>query len=155
MEAEVFRDSLLHLSGRLRWALDGGPMGVKSQDPSPKDLANNQSIYEKSDRRSVYLPVVRSNVYDLLTLLDFPNAATPVGSRVTTTVPTQALLMMNGDYLMNESRNIAKKWLNTVDTDPTATFWAGAATLTQRKSRPYGVNRFIPGCCPYALILII
>lgn len=115
MEAEVFRDSLLHLSGRLRWALDGGPMGVKSQDPSPKDLANNQGFYEKNDRRSVYLPVVRSNVYDLLTLLDFPNAATPVGSRVTTTVPTQALLMMNGDYLMNESRNIAKKWLNTTD----------------------------------------
>ena len=115
MEAEVFRDSLLHLSGRLRWALDGGPMRVKSQDPSPKDLANNQSFYEKSDRRSVYLPVVRSNVYDLLTLLDFPNAATPVGSRVTTTVPTQALLMMNGDYLMNESRNIAKNWLNATD----------------------------------------
>ena len=115
MEAEVFRDSLLHLSGRLRWALDGGPMGVKSQDPSPKDLANNQSFYEKNDRRSVYLPVVRSNVYDLLTLLDFPNAATPVGSRVTTTVPTQALLMMNGDYLMNESRSIAKNWLNATD----------------------------------------
>jgi len=115
MEAEVFRDSLLHLSGRLRWALDGGPMRVKSQDPSPKDLANNQSFYENSDRRSVYLPVVRSNVYDLLTLLDFPNAATPVGSRVTTTVPTQALLMMNGDYLMNESRSIAKNWLNATD----------------------------------------
>ena len=117
MEAEVFRDSLLHLSGRLRWALDGGPMRVKSQDPSPKDLANNQGFYEKSDRRSVYLPVVRSNVYDLLTLLDFPNAATPVGSRVTTTVPTQALLMMNGDYLMNESRSIAKNWLNATDKD--------------------------------------
>ena len=115
MEAEVFRDSLLHLSGRLRWALDGGPMGVKSQDPSPKDLTNNQVFYEKNDRRSVYLPVVRSNVYDLLTLLDFPNAATPVGSRVTTTVPTQALLMMNGDYLMNESRSIAKNWLNATD----------------------------------------
>ena len=115
MEAEVFRDSLLHLSGRLRWALDGGPMRVKSQDPSPKDLANNQSFYENSDRRSVYLPVVRSNVYDLLTLLDFPNAATPVGSRVTTTVPTQALLMMNGDYLMNESRSIAQNWLNATD----------------------------------------
>ena len=84
MEAEVFRDSLLQLSGRLRWATGGGPMEVKSQDPSPTDLANNQKFYEQSDRRSVYLPVVRSNVYDLFTLLDFPNAAESVGNRVTT-----------------------------------------------------------------------
>ena len=110
MEAEVFRDSLLQLSGRLRWATGGGPMEVKSQDPSPADLANNQKFYEQSDRRSVYLPVVRSNVYDLLTLLDFPNAAESVGSRVTTTVPTQALMMMNGSFLMDESRRIAKNW---------------------------------------------
>ncbi len=115
MEAEVFRDSLLQLSGRLRWALDGGPMEVKSQDPSPADLANNQKFYEQSDRRSVYLPVVRSNVYDLLTLLDFPNAAASVGNRVNTTVPTQALMMMNGDFLMNESQRIAKNWLNAKD----------------------------------------
>ena len=112
MEAEGFRDSLLQLSGRLQWALDGGSMQVKSQDPSPTDLASNQSFYQQSDRRSVYLPVVRSNVYDLLTLLDFPNAAESVGNRVTTTVPTQALMMMNGDFLMNESRRIAKNWLN-------------------------------------------
>jgi len=112
MEAEVFRDSLLQLSGRLQWALDGGSMQVKSQDPSPTDLASNQNFYQQSDRRSVYLPVVRSNVYDLLTLLDFPNAAESVGNRVTTTVPTQALMMMNGDFLMNESRRIAKNWLN-------------------------------------------
>ena len=110
MEAEVFRDSLLQLSGRLRWATGGGPMEVKSQDPSPTDLAKNQKFYEQSDRRSVYLPVVRSNVYDLFTLLDFPNAAESVGNRVTTTVPTQALMMMNGQFLMGESRRIAKNW---------------------------------------------
>lgn len=110
MEAEVFRDSLLQLSGRLNSTMDGGAMEVKSQDPSPVDLANNQKFYEKSDRRSVYLPVVRSNVYDLFTLLDFPNAAESVGNRVTTTVPTQALMMMNGKFLMNESRGIAKNW---------------------------------------------
>ena len=113
MEAEVFRDSLLQLSGRLRWAMGDGSMQVKSQDPSPVDLSSNQKFYEQSDRRSVYLPVVRSNVYDLFTLLDFPNAAESVGNRVTTTVPTQALMMMNGGFLMNESRRIAKNWQST------------------------------------------
>ena len=106
LEAEAFRDSLLFLSGRLSTEIGGGPMNVKSQDPSPKDLVKNREIYEQSDRRSVYLPVVRSNVYDFLTLLDFPNAATPVGSRSTTTVPTQALLLMNHDFVREEAKRI-------------------------------------------------
>jgi hypothetical protein len=106
LEAEAFRDSLLALSGRLNSEIGGSPMNVKSQDPSPQDLVKNREIYEKSSRRSVYLPVVRSNVYDFLTLLDFPNAASPVGNRSTTTVPTQALLMMNHDFVQRESERI-------------------------------------------------
>ena len=106
LEAEAFRDSLLALSGRLNSEIGGSPMNVKSQDPSPQDLVKNRGIYEESSRRSVYLPVVRSNVYDFLTLLDFPNAASPVGNRSTTTVPTQALLMMNHDFVQRESERI-------------------------------------------------
>ena len=106
LEAEAFRDSLLFLSGRLSTEIGGGAMNVKSQDPSPEDLVRNREIYEQSDRRSVYLPVVRSNIYDFLTLLDFPNAASPVGSRSTTTVPTQALLMMNHDFVRSEAKRI-------------------------------------------------
>ena len=106
LEAEAFRDSLLALSGRLDTEIGGSPMNVKSQDPSPQDLVKNRGIYEQSSRRSVYLPVVRSNVYDFLTLLDFPNAASPVGNRSTTTVPTQALLMMNHEFVQQESERI-------------------------------------------------
>ena len=58
--------------------------------------------------------MVRSNVYDLLTLLDFPNASTPEGNRVTTTVPTQALLMMNNPFLIEQARRL----ITTVRHDP-------------------------------------
>jgi hypothetical protein len=114
LEAEAFRDSLLSLSGRLNTEIGGGPMNVKSQDPSPQDLVKNRGIYEKSSRRSVYLPVVRSNVYDFLTLLDFPNAASPVGNRNTTTVPTQALLLMNHDFVQRESERILAEIIDHV-----------------------------------------
>ena len=99
LNAESIRDSLLFHSGRLTKQLGDSPMVVKSQDPSPQDMAANLKKYEESPRRSVYLPVVRSNVYEFFTLFDFPNASTPVGKRNETTIPTQALWMMNSPFM--------------------------------------------------------
>ena len=105
LDAESFRDALLAVSGNLESdAPTGSPPTVKSQDPSPDDLAKNRSVYENYRHRSVFLPVVRSHLYDLLTLLDFPNATTPVGTRSQTTVPTQALLMLNNPFIVAKAR---------------------------------------------------
>ncbi|MDP6443173.1 MAG: DUF1549 domain-containing protein [Pirellulaceae bacterium] len=111
LDAEVIRDSLLFHAGRLDFALVGDPLVVKSQDPSPADLQKNEAVYRDSRRRSVYLPVVRSNVVRFLTIFDFPNAATPVGRRNTTTVPTQALLLMNDPFVMTQAEHLAGRLL--------------------------------------------
>ena len=111
LEAEAIRDSLLMHGGSLSMDLVGLPLSVKSQDPSPKDLNNNEAAYRSFRRRSVYLPVVRCNTHRFLTLYDFPNAATPVGSRDSTTVPTQALLLMNDPMVMQQAENIARSTL--------------------------------------------
>jgi hypothetical protein len=111
IEAEAIRDSLLMHGGTLSLDLMGMPLSVKSQDPSPTDLKNNEAAYRSFRRRSVYLPVVRCNTHRFLTLYDFPNAATPVGSRDSTTVPTQALLLMNDPMVMQQAENIARSTL--------------------------------------------
>lgn len=109
MEAEAFRDAVLAVSGQLNPAPPtGAPPAVKAQDPSPADLAKNRKVYEEYPHRSIYLPVVRSHVYDLFTLLDFPNSTTPVGRRDHTTVATQALLMLNNPFLMEKAAQISK-----------------------------------------------
>ena len=108
IEAEAIRDSLLMHGGGLSLDLVGLPLSVKSQDPSPADLHNNEAAYRNFPRRSVYLPVVRCNTHRFLTLYDFPNAATPVGSRDSTTVPTQALLLMNDLMVMQQAQNLAR-----------------------------------------------
>ena len=100
-------------AGRLDLSLKGPPLKVKAQDPSPADLQRNEMIYRNARRRSVYLPVVRSNVHRFLTLFDFPNAATPVGKRNTTTVPTQALLMLNDPFVMQQAEFTAQHILAT------------------------------------------
>ncbi|MCH2063831.1 MAG: DUF1549 domain-containing protein [Roseibacillus sp.] len=108
MEAEVFRDAVLSVSGSLkREAPAGPPPTVKAQDPSPADIARNREVYEDYPHRTVYLPVVRSHVYDFLSLLDFPNPTTPVGRRNSSTVATQALLMLNSPFLLEKSAEIA------------------------------------------------
>jgi len=108
MEAEVFRDAVLSVSGSLNREAPGGPPPtVKAQDPSPADIARNRETYEDYPHRTVYLPVVRSHVYDFLSLLDFPNPTTPVGRRNSSTVATQALFMLNSPFLINKSAEIA------------------------------------------------
>ncbi|MDG1896927.1 MAG: DUF1549 domain-containing protein [Fuerstiella sp.] len=107
MDAEVIRDILLFHSGRLDTSSAEYLGGVKSQDPSPDDLRKNEDVHRNSDKRSVYLPVVRSNAYRFFAAFDFPNSTTSVGQRDITTVPTQALLMMNDPFLMDQARRFA------------------------------------------------
>ena len=118
LEAEVIRDAFLFTSGRLDRTLGGGPTtGVRSQDPSPENLRQNRSFYETNRRRSVYLPIIRTNVYKLFTLFDFPNPAAPAGNRSTTTVPTQALFLMNNPWMNGLAGDIAKNVTRMLKTD--------------------------------------
>ena len=111
LDVEAIRDSLLLHAGRLDVSLQGGPLEVKSQDPTPEDLGRNEAFYRNSRRRSVYLPVVRSHTYRFFTIFDFPNAATPVGRRDSTTVPTQALLLMNDPFVLEQAQALAGRLL--------------------------------------------
>jgi len=75
-------------------------------DHTSKDLTDYTSR-----RRSVYLPVVRNNVYDVFQLLDYPDAAVPTGDRTTTTVAPQALMMLNSDFVTRASSDFAQTLL--------------------------------------------
>ena len=51
----------------------------------------------------------RTNVYKLLTLFDFPNPAFPTGNRHTTTLPTQAMFLMNSKWVSRISSAMARR----------------------------------------------
>ena len=70
-----------------------------------------------SPRRSLYLPVIRNNVFEMFQLLDFPDPAVPTGDRATTTVAPQALMMMNSDFVMQAADALAGRVLTTDSTD--------------------------------------
>ncbi|MFP6764000.1 MAG: DUF1553 domain-containing protein, partial [Planctomycetaceae bacterium] len=117
LEAEAIRDALLEVSGRLDSRRGGAPLTLKTIALSPEDLAGQENFYNASNRRTIYLPVLRTNVYDFLTLFDFANPDLPTGSRITTTVPTQALLMMNSPLVADCARRMAVRVLDDPQLD--------------------------------------
>jgi cytochrome c553/mono/diheme cytochrome c family protein len=108
LEAEAVRDSLLAVGGKLDRTMGGSLLQVKNRafffDHTSKDLTDY-----KSDGRSLYLPVVRNNIYDVFQLLDYPDAAVTTGDRATTTVAPQALLMLNSDLVARASIALAER----------------------------------------------
>jgi hypothetical protein len=113
MEPEVLRDSLLATSRQLDTAMGGALVATR---PFENLTATGTALgpdLNRSTRRSVYLPVLRSAVYDLFQAYDFPDPAVPNGDRATTTVAGQALFMMNGQIVEAVCDRLAEELLST------------------------------------------
>jgi hypothetical protein len=120
IEGEALRDALLFVSGTLDPAA-GGPAitHVKNREFLFDHTSKDGTTYD-SRRRSVYLPVVRNNLYDVFQLFDCPDAAVPNGDRAATTVPPQALFFLNADLMHEASDALAAKLLASPDVDDAA-----------------------------------
>ena len=111
LEAEAVRDALLAVSGLLDRTAGGPALAhVKNRDYLFDHTSKDKTVYT-SNRRSVYLPVVRNNLYDVFQLFDAPDAAVPNGDRATTTVPTQALFFLNSDLATRAADALAARVL--------------------------------------------
>lgn len=77
----------------------------------------NPAIYD-APRRAIYLPVVRSALYDLYQAFDFAEPTVLNGRREVTTIPTQALFMLNSKLVSQQSRALALSLLNDEATAP-------------------------------------
>jgi len=72
---------------------------------------------EATNRRSVYLPLRRSNLPTLWMLFDFGDATTPDGRRSATTVSTQALFVLNSPLVNREAQTLAERVLTASKKD--------------------------------------
>jgi hypothetical protein len=106
LEAEALRDGLLAVSGRLDRAM-GGSLYPGANRAYVIGYPNTTYSGYDFNRRSVYLPVIRSDTYSVLQAFDFPDPSVPSGERATTTVATQALFLMNGKLVAEQTRRLA------------------------------------------------
>lgn len=106
LEAEAIRDNLLAVSGGLDRTAGGSLLTVPNRGYLFDHTSRDQTAYD-SPRRSVYLPVIRNNLYDVFGLFDSTDATVGSGDRTTTTVATQALFWMNSELARQSADRLA------------------------------------------------
>jgi hypothetical protein len=110
LEAECIRDALLVLGG----SLQRGPAGPHPFPPVAQQKytqhAPFRAVYQ-TNRRSFYLMTQRLQRHPFLALFDGPDPNASTGARTITTVPTQALFMMNNPFVHRMAAGMAARIL--------------------------------------------
>lgn len=113
LDVEAIRDSLLQTSGQLELQRPAGApykaeftgdlSRVAARGNLPADLQLSSPV------RSVYLPVFRSLLFGMYTVFDFAEPDQVNGQRDVTTVPGQALFLLNNGLVADASVRTAKQ----------------------------------------------
>jgi hypothetical protein len=111
LEAEIVRDSILAVSGRL----------VKNQfGPSVMPYITaymngrgrpSTGPLDGDGRRSIYINVRRNFMTPMLLAFDFPIPFTTIGRRTVSNVPAQALCLMNNQFVLQQAGHWANRLL--------------------------------------------
>ncbi len=104
LDFESGRDSLLAISGRLDLTKGG----------HAQDIATSA----ESRRRTVYGFIDRQNLPGLFRTFDFANPDTSSAQRFSTTVPQQALYLLNNPFLAEQSKSVLARAEIRKETDP-------------------------------------
>lgn len=93
LEAEPIRDAVFFVGGEL--------------DLKVGNIAANTD----AKRRAIYLPINRAALYEMFSTFDYVETANHIEQRPATTVPQQALFLMNSSIVVGQAKNIARDLL--------------------------------------------
>ena len=117
LDAEEIRDAMLMASGQIDLSR---PESSPTMELSSQGVAMGgglQQIRKPSNVRSIYLPILRGQTPEMLAAFDVADPELIVGKRDTTTVPTQALFLMNNPFVLKQAEEFAKRVLKTPGLD--------------------------------------
>jgi len=95
LDFEEMRDTLLAVSGKLDAKMGGVPVDIVGEPFSP--------------RRAVYGLIDRQNLPGVFRTFDFANPDVSNQGRFTTTVPQQALFMLNSPFVVEQAKSLAQR----------------------------------------------
>jgi hypothetical protein len=115
LEFEPLRDSILYLGGKLDLTLGGHPVDLsegtqKPQRRGPAGL-NRPGDYRlpSAPRRTIYGYIDRADLVEVLNTFDFASPDSAMGKRYETTVPQQALFLMNSPLVIEQVRSVVDR----------------------------------------------
>ncbi|MCF6287371.1 MAG: DUF1553 domain-containing protein, partial [Candidatus Hydrogenedentes bacterium] len=95
LDFESMRDGVLLAAGRLDTTLGGEGQSMMAEP--------------FMTRRTLYARIERQNLPPLFRTFDFANPDVHIPMRINTTVPQQALFLMNSPFLMEQARHLAER----------------------------------------------
>ncbi|MGI9442550.1 MAG: DUF1553 domain-containing protein [Rubripirellula sp.] len=101
LRAEDIRDSILMASGNLDLTMGGSTI--------KKGTSSEYGYKFEGRRRSVYVPVFRNRLPEMFEVFDFADPNIQGGLRAASNVASQALLMMNQPFVMEQAEDAAKR----------------------------------------------
>jgi hypothetical protein len=135
LDAESVRDAILAVSGSLDSAVYGPSLKVHVSQYQDGRGKPESGPLDGNGRRSIYLEVRRNFLTPLLLAFDYPLPTTTVGRRLVSTVPAQALTLMNNEFVARE----AGLWSSRMESsygDPRARLDAMFLRIFARTSEP-------------------
>jgi hypothetical protein len=122
LDAEIVRDSILAASGGINLTIGGPPVFP----PLPKELLTSVShgVWKNEAdgpavwRRSVYVYRRRGQAFPMFQVFDLPEQNVTAGARNVSTVPTQALTMLNDAFVLRQAQEFADRVKKEAGDDP-------------------------------------
>src|SRR5262249_41171662 len=104
LEGEIVRDNIMFVAGSIDLKIGGSAIFPHVEEESLKALFcgiwRNHDDGREVWRRSVYIYQKRALVFPMLQTFDMSDQSQAFGVRYVSTVPTQALTLMNDDFVI-------------------------------------------------------
>jgi hypothetical protein len=109
---------MLAVSGNLSLDRPKGSSVARAGDgPSTRPRFGSTIKQDAADgHRSIYMAIVRDNLPESLALFDAADASMVVAERATTSVPAQALFLMNNPFVVQQASDAASKLMKATGT---------------------------------------
>lgn len=157
LEAEALRDTVLAVNGKLNLRQFGQPIPVMEDEVGQivvgienKNGENRPGpiipMHGEEFRRSVYIQVRRSRPLGMLDTFDLPTLDPNCTSRNVSTATPQSLLLMNSDFVLENSKLLAERLVADAGADPAAQVqraWQLAFNRAPTDSELQGALQFI------------
>jgi hypothetical protein len=147
LTAEEVRDSILAVCGNLNGARLGGPSVYPRiqrevlYGQSMPGVGWRQSAPDDQARRSIYVHVKRSLTVPILGAFDAADTDASCPVRFTTTVPTQALALLNGEFINDQARIFADDVRRTAGEETASQVRLALRRVKQREPSTAEVER--------------
>ncbi len=116
LEAEAMRDTLLAMGQHLDVDFPEGSL-LAQQGEGNVSFRIRGDLAAGDVHRSVFLPIVRDEIPEILSIFDFPDPSLIIGERSSTTIPEQSLFLMNGEFVIRQAEGMSTHLISEFPTE--------------------------------------